>query len=331
MALAGLKTSGTKKQIGILDIGYKSYAYEEKFFSENGYDLKLYNGAFNDTAAKIEFAAQCTGLLVRMTVVDNTFLNDLSNLKALVRYGIGYDNIDLKAATERGIPVANVQGYATNSVSDHTIALLYACIRGITLAGQTIESDMTKPPIEDIFELHDKTLGIIGLGRIGRSFCLKVNNHFNRVLACDPYIENEDFKKANAVESSLDNLLKNSHVISLHCNLTEETRHILNEKSFASMRLRPIILNTARGAVIKEGALKEALERNTIHSAGLDVFEDEPLTDQQDFFLSHPRVVTTGHYAWYSEYAAEKLQKRAARNMLALLKGEKVADQLNEV
>jgi D-3-phosphoglycerate dehydrogenase / 2-oxoglutarate reductase len=319
------------KTIGILDLGYESYAYEKKLFSEKDYQLKFYEESFADLKSKKAFAAQCDGLLVRMTVIDDDFLAAMSRLKAIVRYGIGYDNINLQAASARGIPVANVQGYATNSVSDHTIALMYSCIRGINQASLTIKTNMTRPPFMDIFELHDKTLGIIGLGRIGSSLCRKVKGMFAKIYAYDPYIDNNSFVQAGVEKKDLEYILKTAHVISLHCNLTDETRHILNENSFSLMQKQPVIINTARGPVIDEQALKKALEKNVVHSAGLDVFQDEPLSEKQNYFLEHPRVVTTGHYAWYSMYAARELQKRAAHNMIDLLAGKKIADLLNDV
>jgi len=325
----GLSSTHKKRIIGIVDSGYKSYDYEKKLFTENGYTLDFYNGAFNDIQAKREFASHCAGLMVRMTIIDRDFLREINALKAIVRYGIGYDNIDLSAASDKRIAVANVQGYATNSVSDHTIALMFSCLRGITRASQTIKNAMTKPPFEDMFELHDKILGIIGLGRIGSSFCKKVNTMFEHVLAYDPYIDDQSFKKAGAEKSTLENIFKSAHVISLHCNLTRETEHILNQQAFSLMKKRPIILNTSRGPVIDEQALKISLEKDVIHSAGLDVFEDEPLSEKQDFFVKHPRVISTGHYAWYSDFAAMELQKRAAHNMIDLLAGKKIDDCLN--
>jgi D-3-phosphoglycerate dehydrogenase / 2-oxoglutarate reductase len=317
-----------KGLIGILDLGYQSYDYEKTFFNQNGYNLLFYDGTADEKSKK-DFASSCDGLLVRMTEIDHTFLDGLTKLKAIVRYGIGFDNIDLTACTTNRIAVANVQGYATHSVSDHTIALLFSCLRGIKLASLKIKTDMTNAPFDDMMELHDKTLGIIGLGRIGSRFCEKTKGMFNRVLAYDPYINESTFAKAGAEKSDLETILKNAHVISLHCNLTDETKHILDQNSFAIMKNRPLIINTARGPVIDETALKTALEKDIIHSAGLDVFEDEPLSEKQAFLLEHPRVVTTGHYAWYSEYAAQELQKRAAHNIIDMLSGKKIADQLN--
>jgi len=320
-----------KKHIGILDLGYESYDYEKNLFTENGYSLKFYDGKPQDIKAKIAFSKEMQGLLVRMTVIDENFLTSLSNLKVIVRYGIGYDNIDIAVATKHKIAVANVQGYATESVSDHAMALMFACQRGLKLAPQIIKKDITKPPFPDMFELHDKTLGIIGLGRIGNRFSQKANALFKNVIVYDPYIKNENFQQAGAQKASLNDVLKLSSVISLHCNLTDETKHILDEQAFSKMLQKPIIINTARGPVIDETALKKAIDKKDIHSAGIDVFENEPLTKKQDFLLEHRRIITTGHYAWYSLNSAEELQKRAAQNMIDMLKGKIIEDQLNKI
>jgi len=118
-------------------------------------------------------------------------------------------------------------------------------------------------------------------------------------------------------------------VISIHCNLTEETRHLLGPEKFRLMKRKPVIINTSRGGVIDEGGLLEALNTGKIHSAGIDVYQDEPLTDKQSGLISHPRIISTGHYAWYSDRSSVELQRRAALNLLNLLKGNPVEDSLN--
>jgi D-3-phosphoglycerate dehydrogenase len=178
-------------------------------------------------------------------------------------------------------------------------------------------------------ELHDKTLGIIGLGRIGSELCRKASPLFKKVYATDPYKPEDHFEKAGAVRTSLDVLLAESDVISIHCNLTPETRHLLDAGTFSLMKKRPVIINTSRGEVISEAGLLDALDSGLIHSAGLDVYENEPFSAQNIKLLNHPRIVSTGHYAWYSDRAAEELQRRAAVNMLNFLKGNTVEDCLN--
>lgn len=320
-----------KNLIAIIDLGYNNYQYEKELFYKNGYDLKLYNGNPSDRIEKARFVSDATGILVRGTVIDADFFKFAPKLKAVVRYGVGYDNVDIREATRRKIKVANVQGYANHSVSDHAIALLYACTRSLTLGTQQIRHIFSKPPTDDIFELHDKTAGIIGLGRIGQCFASKVCHLFKDVLASDPYIPDSKFKEAGAIKTDLKTLFKNCHVISIHCNLTEETNHLIDEAAFVLMKNRPVLINTARGQVVCQDALVEALNNNLIHSAGIDVFNDEPPTEKQEPLFNHPRAVVTGHYAWYSDASIKALQHRAADNMIKLLSGQYIEDQLNKV
>jgi len=316
-------------EVVILDSGYKSYDFEKELFEKNGITLRIFPGYTGDFAGKIRFAENADGILVRHTSINNTFLGGMKNLKAVVRYGVGYDNVDVEACTRHGVKAANVQGYANQSVSDHALALMFSCIRGMWDTRSQLHGGFGTPPIQDIFELHDKTLGIIGIGRIGSVFCLKASPLFSGVLACDPYKPESHFKQLGVQRVDLDGLLERSDVISIHCNLTDETRHLLGQDEFRHMKRKPVIINTSRGGVIDEGALLEALNTGKIHSAGIDVFENEPLTDKQAELVRHPRIICTGHYAWYSDRASVELQRRAAMNLLNLLKGNPVEDYLN--
>ncbi len=169
----------------------------------------------------------------------------MKNLKAIVRYGVGYDNIDIAACTEYGVSVANVQGYANHAVSDHAIALMFSCTRALWNTRLHLEQKFGSPPITDIFELHDKTLGIIGIGRIGTEFCKKASPLFKQVIACDPYKPENHFIKLSAKRTRLEELLDKSDVISIHCNLTNETRHLLSREKFLIMKKKPVLINTS--------------------------------------------------------------------------------------
>ena len=315
--------------VAIIDTGYKTYDYEKELFAGMGYALQIFEGERLDVPAKRELAKKAEGILVRDTPIGEETFTDAPQLRAVVRYGTGYDNIDVEAATARGIKVANVQGYGNHSVSDHALALMFACIRGLPTGEKNVLTSFGKPPFPEIFELHDKTLGIIGLGRIGGTLCEKARHLFSRVLAADPYIPDEKFSRHGAEKSDLENLLQKSHVISLHCNLTDETRHLLNREAFSKMGQCPVVVNTSRGPVIDGNALLEAANEIRIHSAGIDVYENEPADQRQEGLVSHPRIITTGHYAWYSDRAIGIMQKRAADNLAAMLKGEMIEDCLN--
>ncbi|MBN2410212.1 hypothetical protein JXQ31_00885 [candidate division KSB1 bacterium] len=316
-------------RVAILDTGYDSYDYEQELFTDAGYRLEIFPGKRHDREGKKLFARDAVGLFVRWTEINDDFLGAALQVKAIVRYGVGYDNIDLNAATRHNVSVANVQGYANHSVSDHAIAMMYTCARALPAGQKSLKTKFAAPPIKQIFEFHDKTLGIIGLGRIGGALCRKVCPLFKTVLATDPYIPDERFVKLGAEKTGLDDLLRRSDVISIHCNLTEETTNLIHAARINLMQKKPILINTSRGPVLNEDDLFTALQAGKFHSIGMDVFCDEPPLANRDALISHPRVIATGHYAWYSTNASVELQKRAANNLLSMLDGHTPEDCLN--
>lgn len=315
----------------MIDSGYDSYRGEEEILGALGVRLEVFPGGRHDRRGKMEFARGACGIFVRWTVIDDEFLAALPGLRAIVRYGVGYENIDLDAASRRGVRVSNVQGYANDSVSDHALALILACARGLRAGTDPkfLRACYASPPWERMPKLKDLTLGIVGLGRIGGTLARKARGLFRRVLAVDPYVPEERFRSLGAIPSCLDVLLAESDVVSLHCNLTAETRLLIDTRALAKMRPGAVLVNTARGPVVDEDALLAALRDGRLWGAGIDVFWDEPPLENRDDLLAHPRVVATGHYAWYSEGAMRELQRRAAENMAAMLRGETPEDCLN--
>ena len=316
-------------RVVIIDIGYPSYEYESKVLNRAGYGLDVFEGKAKDREGKIGFAGNAVGIFCQLTRIDAEFFDAVPRLKAVVRYGVGYDSVDLDAATQRGIKVANVKGFANHSVSDHALALMFACARAVPRGQTLFRNEFGKPPRGELFEFHDKTLGIIGLGPTGGTLCQKAKGLFKRVLATDPYVPDERFFELGAEKVDLNTLVAESHVITIHCNLTQETTHLINTHIFNRMKQRPILVNTARGGVVDELALVKALNKAQVHSAGLDVFSSEPPPADLSELLDHPHVVATGHYAWYSDAAIKELQRRAAENMLMLLQGQIPDDCLN--
>ena len=317
--------------IAIIDSGYKDYSFEKQLFESAGFTLDIFPLYKGEKAVKMVFAKEADGILVRHTPIDEEFLTHCKKVKAVVRYGVGYDNIDVDACTRLGVNVANVQGYANHAVSEHALALILSCSRGMWNTNQQLIEKFAAPPVKDLFELHYKTLGIIGLGRIGSELAKKAAPLFKEVIASDPYKPDDHFNKHGVRKVILSELLEISSVISLNCNLTNETRNILDGKAFQNMQERPVIVNTSRGDTIDEKALLKALESERIHSAALDVFRNEPTTTAQEKLIQHPRTICTGHYAWYSESSAIELQKRAALNLYHFLTGEEVEDRLNVI
>jgi len=319
----------TDSKVVIIDGGYASYAYEQKVLGNAGHRIDIFQGDRHDRQGRIKFSQGAIGLLYQWTKIDTEILDGVPTVKAVVRYGAGFDNVDLTAASERNVKVANVTKYANHSVSDHALALMFACTRALPLGEKKLRTRYLKPPRQQIFEFKDKTLGVVGLGSIGETLCKKAKSLFKRMLAYDPYLPKKRFNDLGVIKTDLKSLLAESHVISLHCNLTEETTRLINGESFRRMVQRPILINTSRGPLLDYEALLTALNNGQIHSVGLDVYWEEPPSANRDELLSHPHVIATGHYAWYSEEAMIELQKRATNNMLKLLQGKIPEDCLN--
>ncbi|MCG8309583.1 MAG: hypothetical protein MI975_19460 [Cytophagales bacterium] len=316
-------------KIKLLDTGFDSFTYEQQLFESHRYSFEVWPGDKGDVDGKIRFASDAEGLLIRWTLIDDDFLSKMNGLKAIARYGVGYENIDLDAVTRYGVKAANVQGYGDHSVSDHALALMYACNRNLLRGHREIRETFSNAPDKRVLDFHECILGIIGLGRIGGTLSRKAAHLFREVIAYDPYIDDQRFDELGAKKVSLETLMGKSDVISIHCNHTDESENLLNEKTFALTKKCPIIINTARGPIVNQGALLSALDMKQVFNAGLDVFHTELAHELPEEYLRHLSIVCTGHYAWYSIRALRELQKRTADNLLAMLQGKTPEDCLN--
>lgn len=318
-------------KIVVIDGGYDSYELEKRILKEAGYDLSVCKSGFGEIEKKLDSASGAIGLFVRQTVIDEQFIRRVPSVRAIVRYGVGYDNIDLKALSAKGVKAAIVKGYGSSTVAEHALTLMFACARSLLSGNRMLHTHFAQGPNPDTPELGESTLGIIGLGRIGSTLARKAQSLFPQIIACDPYVvADEVFDQCNVRKMSFEALLGESDFISLHCNLTDETTHLVDERAFCGMKKRPVLINTARGPVVDEQALLNALDEDRIHSAGIDVYEKEPPESlAARALIAHPRVVATGHYAFFSRRSLAELQRRAAENMVALLRGEPIDDCLN--
>ena len=248
----------------------------------------------------------------------------MERCRVIVRYGIGVDTIDIAAATERGIMVANVPDYCVDEVSDHALTLLLMLSRQMIAAISLAKEDgwtITKMP--PLHRLREQTCGLLGCGKIGSLLAGKVSALGMRVIVCDPYLSEERAREMGAESVSFDALLERSDFISLHAPLNEKTRHILGKQAFAKMKKSASIINTARGGLIDEAALIDALRLGGVAGAGLDVLEHETeVTPVRKALVTHPKVIVTPHTAWFSDEARVTLQARAIEQVLACLRGE---------
>jgi len=274
-------------------------------------------------------------LIVDFARVTKNTIENARKLKGIIRHGIGVDNIDLEAATKRGIVVANIPDYSTKTVADHTWALILALTRKIVLADKYVRNKLyvgrweNPPEYLKGLELEGKVLGIIGFGRIGREVAKRAKGIGLRVLAYSRHILKEVAMELGAEPADLETLLRESDIITLHVPLTKETYHLINEDKIRLMRKRPYIINTSRGAVIDEKALYRALKEGLIAGAALDVFEIEPPPEDNPLF-ELDNVIFTPHIAWYSEEALRRLVVTAVEETARILSGELPKNLVNK-
>ncbi len=271
----------------------------------------------------IAAAAQADAILVQYAPITRRVIESLRHCRVIGRYGIGVDMIDLVAATDRGIPVVNVPDYCLEEVSDHTLALMLAVARKILLlhdsvAGGRWDFSVAAP----VFRIKDLTVGLVAFGKIARRVAEKLRGFRCRIVACDPYAE-QDTARALGVELvDLPTLLEESDIISVHAPLTGETHHLFGEEAFRRMKRTAYLINTSRGAVIDESALEHALDAGLIAGAALDVLEKEPIS-QSSTLTGRDNVLLTPHTAFYSVASLLDLQVLTARGVARVLRGQK--------
>jgi len=267
-------------------------------------------------ACEDDVVAAATGtdvLLVQFAKVTRNAIEKLSPNAAIVRYGIGLDNVDLMAARDLGIKVAYVPDYATGEVADHTAALILTALRKIIPLDQSVRAGVWDPvdTAKPVKGFSESIVGFVGFGRIGREVHGRLRAFGFSSIVADPYADSEALAALNARTVSLDELFSTADVVTLHCPLMPSTRHIINAQRLAQMKSTAIVVNTARGALIDPVALEEALNARRIAGAALDVFEQEPLPADSGLRRC-ANVILTPHAAWYSSRSAEQLQALAA-------------------
>ncbi|ADP77643.1 D-3-phosphoglycerate dehydrogenase [Methanothermus fervidus DSM 2088] len=242
----------------------------------------------------IDEIGKYNALVVRSgTKVTREVIEAGKNLEIIARAGVGVDNIDVGAATEKGIMVVNAPESTSITVAEHTMGLMLTLARKIVLADKSVRrGEWNRSKFMGI-ELKDKVLGIIGLGRIGSQVSLRARAFGMKILAYDPYIDEESAESVGATLVELDELLKKSDIVTIHVPLTKETKHLISRRELKMMKNSAYIINCARGGIIDEEALIEALENNEIAGAALDVFEEEPPSDSP--LLEFDNVVLTPH------------------------------------
>jgi len=274
-----------------------------------------------DEATLVAAVADAEAVLVCYAKIPETVVDAAAEagVKVISRYGIGFDNIDIDAATRNGIVVTYVPDYCQDEVADHTLGLLLGAARGIVDADREVRRGDWKVPQGAVHRLQGRRLAVIGAGGIGRKVIDRARPFGFDVVAYDPFIEdwNLDVERADTLEEAF----VEADAITLHVPMIEENRHMIGRESIAKMKRSPIVVNTSRGPLVEMDAAAEALESGALSGIALDVTEQEPPPADHPL-RSHPRAILTPHMGFYSIEAQQELQRRAAEEVVRALSGE---------
>ena len=272
---------------------------------------------------------------IKMAAVDQ-----LERCRVIVRMGVGYDIVDVDAAKRRGIPVCNVPDYCTDEVADHTMALLLTLSRGLMAYREAVHAGnqaWERPSAAPLYRLTGRTLGIVGLGRIGTAVALRAKAFGMRVVFCDPYVPEGADRALGLTRLSLDELLAASDAVTLHTPLTDATRNMASNDFFAKIKPGAFVVNTSRGGVMDMAALEAALRDGRVSAAGLDVMPTEPPDPELPLIKAwrageewvRDRLVLTPHAAFYSEESERDMRMKAAATVRAVLGGGPAQNRVN--
>lgn len=317
----------SKFKVLIADNRYSDYKEEQTVLSQ--IDAEIIYERTSDESRLETVVQDIDGLIVNLAPITARVIGAMKKCKCISRYGVGYDNVDTEALKKAGIILANVPDYCLDDVSDHALALFMDCVRKISRKDKYIrQGKWNLTGIQPVYRIRGKVFGFVGFGAIARRFHEKLTGlGLARVLVYDPYLPPATIQSAGCEPTDIDTLCSESDFISLHAPVTPSTRGMFNASKFALMKKTAILINTARGALINEPDLINALKTGQIACAGLDVYATEPLPEDSELRRLE-NVTLTDHAAWYSEESIVELKTKAANNIVEALTTGKVKYQV---
>jgi lactate dehydrogenase-like 2-hydroxyacid dehydrogenase len=326
---------------------YKIYItdYPEMFFDIAGNELeKVANIELLNVTTELELfpkIVNADAIIVDKVKISEYTISKFKNCKIIVRLGVGFDNVDLIAAGKKGIRVCNIPDFGTDEVADHTWALILSVMRKISMYNEELMKNNNgwNPMLgKPIYRLAGKTIGIIGLGRIGTATAIRAKSFGLHVLFYDPYVPKEQKRVFDFRRVELEELLKKSDIITFHIPLTEETGGFADDDFFKKVKKNVFIFNTARGGIIRLDALYNAMKNDVVAGAGLDVLEIEPPDEKHPLIRAwragetwiKNRLIITPHVAFYSQEATKEMRQKAASEILKVFDGEEPKNCVNK-
>lgn len=306
-----------------------SLDYERDAFGRHGIEFAAHD--VQDEPHYAECCREAHAVMVLLQPTPRSVIEKLAMCRVIVSYGVGYDHIDAAACGERDIALCNIPGYCSQEVAAHAVALALACLRKVPLFDRLVRAgvwDNTRGyPLR---RLAGQTFGLCGFGAIAQNVADMIGGFGFTRIGCDPRVDDDTFRRHGVAKVPFDELCSRSDIISLHAALTPETTHLLDYPQFLAMKKGVIIVNTARGALINEAALAQAIDAGIVKAAALDVLEREPRCGRSDSPLArYDNVVLTPHAGVQSEEAIAELRRRVVETVIAVLKGEGEAGIVN--
>lgn len=314
-------------KVAVTDFVFASLDIEKQELKK--IEAELIESTDSDEESIIEAAKDADAILNCYAELTPRVIESLKKCQIIARYGIGVNNVNIPTATKKGIIVTNVPDYCIEEVSDHALALILACTRKICQLNKTVKSG--KWDFKDyrpMYRLKGQTLGIVSFGKIPRRLVEKVSAYKFNIIAYDPYVDEEIAAKYNVKLVTFEELLKESDIISIHAPLTEETKGMFGSEQFKIMKSSAYLINTARGGLIKDNDLAQALKEEEIAGAGLDLLEDENVNSHHPL-INLENVIITPHSAFYSEQSLKDLQYKTVQEVIRVLTGEKPKSCVN--
>lgn len=306
-------------KIAVTDYEFNDLKIEEKSLSE--FNVEFIYGQCRTEDEVIALAKDADGLLNQYAPIGRKVIQALDKCKIISSYGVGVDAIDVKAASEKGIIVANVPDYGVEEVSNHALALLFSSARKIVHLNRNVKHGLWDfESSVPMYRYSEQTLGVLGYGRIPRSLVNKAKPFGFRILVYDPYVSESEMRRTGVEPASIEEIFTHSDYITIHVPLTEVTHNLVNKKNISKMKKNAVIVNTSRGPIIHEEDLIDALINERIAGAYLDVVTEEPIRPDHPF-LQLENVILTPHIAWYSEQSMIELRVKAVQNIIHVING----------
>ncbi len=325
-----VQNSTTECQAVITDSTFGSFEIEERILTPLGCALTSRQCKTADEL--VTLTAHADFVLTQFAPITADVIGEMRRARMIVRYGIGVDNVDVAAARDRGIPVCNVPDYCIAEVADHTLALALSATRRVTTHWDRVRAGrwgMTVP-LDEMKTLSGMTVGVIGFGRIGRQVVQRLQAFGCRIRVSDPVVPADQIRAAGAEPTSLDDVWRESDLITLHCPSGPKTRNIVNAESLAKMKPGVVLVNVGRGDLVAPDDLLAALETGRVSVAALDVWNPEPPAAESPL-MKMDNVILTPHVASVSVKAVRTLRESVANAVARVIRGEPLVNAVNGV